>query len=50
MKTISALVATSRIPPSAGPRKKPTLSIVLETTFIAVSCSGVSVSDGRTAA
>src|SRR5512146_1231975 len=37
-------------PPIAGPAKLPTLSIVLEETFAAVSASGDSASDGSSAA
>jgi hypothetical protein len=37
-------------PPSAGPTKAVTLSIVLEATLAAVNSSGVRASEGRTAA
>ncbi len=42
-------VATSSTPASAGPAKKPRPSIVEETTFAAVSCSGSSTRLGRIA-
>ena len=43
-------LAASNSPPSAGPPKMPTLSIVLAATFAAVSSSGVRASDGMRAA
>ncbi len=46
-KTVSAFVAASRIPPSAGPRKIPELSTVVRTRFAAVSSSGVFASCGK---
>ena len=50
MKTTPVEAAASRSPPSAGPRNVPTLSIVLDTAFAAVSSSGVLASDGVNAA
>ena len=47
--TVSALVTASRSPPSAGPRKVPMLSSVLDVTFAAVSSDGVRTSRGSNA-
>ena len=47
--TTCGLLTASRRPPSAGPRNVPTLSIVLEATFAAVSSAGVRTSDGSSA-
>ena len=49
-KTVPAPDAASNRPPIAGPPKMPTLSIVLATTFAAVSSSGVRASAGVSAA
>jgi hypothetical protein len=48
--TVPTLVHASSNPPIAGPRKMPTLSIVLAATFAAVSSSGVRASVGTRAA
>jgi hypothetical protein len=48
--TTGMLVVASSTPPSAGPRKMPTLSMVLEATLAAVSSSGLLASDGSRAA
>ena len=48
--TVSTFVVASNSPPSAGPMKLPTLTIVLVATFAAVSSSGVRASDGSSAA
>jgi len=45
-----APAAARMIPPSAGPANAPTLSIVDDATFAAVSSSGVRASPGRIAA
>ena len=47
--TSSTLVAATSTPPSAGPTKIETLSIVLEVTFVAVSSSGSVASSGSSA-
>ena len=44
--TVPGLQNASSAPPIAGPAKVPTLSIVLRTTFAAVSSSGVRASGG----
>ena len=49
-KTTPVLATTSRTPASAGPTKKPRLSIVLATAFAAVSSPGVRAAEGVTAA
>ena len=49
-KTAPGPLSARTMPPSAGPPRSPTLAIVLETTFAAVSSSGVRASDGRSAA
>ena len=50
MNTVPAPETESTTPPIAGPPKIPTLSIVLETTFAAVSSSGVRANAGVSAA
>jgi hypothetical protein len=48
-KTAAGPLSASSTPPSAGPANIPTLAMVLLTTLAAVSSSGVSTSDGRSA-
>ena len=48
--TSCGLLTASRSPPRAGPRNVPTLSIVLDATFAAVSSAGVRVRPGSSAA
>ena len=48
-KTVPTLVTVSSRPPSAGPRKKPTLSSVVEVAFAAVSSSGERAREGSRA-
>jgi hypothetical protein len=45
-KTTPVLAAMSRRPATAGPRKKPRLSMVLATAFAAVSSAGVRAAVG----
>jgi hypothetical protein len=48
-KTAPTLVSVSRMPPSAGPTKKPRLSRLVEVAFAAVSSSGDRARVGRRA-
>jgi hypothetical protein len=48
--TTPVSVTATRSPPSAGPAKLPTLSIVLEATLAAVSSAGSRAREGRIAA
>ena len=49
-KVTETLVVATRTPPSAGPTKIPTLSIVVAVTLAAVSSSGLRARFGTSAA